>query len=194
MGLREERHFTVEEFVHWNEDQATDYELVGGRARMMVGASPRHTDVMTNIVVVLSPQTRASGCRTTPSDIGVRTGHDQVRYPDVLVRCGTEGPDEYLARDPRIVVEILSPSTEYHDNTGKLLEYQSVPSIEVVLIVTPRRIAVDVHRRKADGSWSMVQLRKLNDVIELESVGARLSLGDIYDSIELDPPELRVVD
>ena len=194
MGLREERPFAFEEFVKWNEVQELDYELVDGRAVMMVGGAPSHSDIASSIVQHLGPQTRKQGCKTTSSDLGVRTGVDQMRYPDVLVRCGREPTGQYHAEKPKVVVEVLSPSTEWHDNSRKLKEYQAVATIDVILIVSPRRIAVDTYRRGADGVWTMVQHTNRSDVIDLSGVGASLPLATIYDDIDLDPPELRVVD
>ena len=193
MGLREERTFTVEEFHDWHERQEASYELVDGRAVMMTGGTNRHAFAISNIAAALRPQVRA-GCNVTTSDLAVRTGETQLRYPDVIVDCGPVDLDGYDAANPVVVVEVLSRSTEVFDATGKLEEYKRVPSVRVVLHVSPRTVTVDCYCR-GDAGWNHQRFTDLDDVVELPEIHARLALGDIYEGLNPEPsPHLRVVD
>ena len=193
MGLREERHFTVEEFYRWHERQEEAYELVSGQPVMMTGSTNRHAFATANIAASLRRQARA-GCNVTTGDIAVRTGETQVRYPDVVVDCGPVDLDGYDAANPVVIVEVLSRTTEVFDATGKLEEYKGVPTVSVVLHVSPRTVTVDCYRRQ-DAGWAHRRYTDPGDAIELPEIDARLALGDVYDGLEPEPsPHLRVVD
>ena len=59
----------------------------------------------------------------------------RVRRPDLLVECGSPAPTAMAADEPRVVMEILSPSTVRYDRFQKLEEYKTHPAIRVILLV-----------------------------------------------------------
>ncbi|WP_325103514.1 Uma2 family endonuclease [Sphingomonas sp.] len=115
---------SVEEFlaITFGDQKA---ELDRGEIRMMAGAKLRHNRVMLNIQVALSARLRGTGCTPYGSDQGIRTLDRTVRYPDVSVLCGHDGPEDddiRLLEDPRVIFEILSAGTTRTDLRVKLPE------------------------------------------------------------------------
>ncbi len=115
------RRMTPEEFFAWQLHQDERYELVDGipvlRHRMMTGSSAQHDQATVNIIASLHMQLRGSGCRPTTADIAIRTGIRGLRRPDVTVECAELVRDTYEAREPRLVVEVASPSTSRSPTT-----------------------------------------------------------------------------
>src|SRR5579862_6978937 len=108
--------WTAEEFFAWQERQAERYELVDGfPVRMMVGARNVHDDIVVNVVADLRNQLRGSHCRPFTGDGSVETRPGQIRRPDVGVDCGPRKPWGLKAESPRLVVEVLSPTTRDFD-------------------------------------------------------------------------------
>jgi Uma2 family endonuclease len=90
-----------------------------------------------------------------PDGMCVRIDGDTVYQPDALVRCGpTLDDDAVEVRDPRIVVEVVSPSSRRRDSGSKLeLEgYFRLPSVRHYLIVVTRNLAVIHHQRDDAGT------------------------------------------
>lgn len=132
------RKWTVEEFFAWQERQAERYELVEGfPVRLMADAKNVHDDIVVNVLADLRNQLRGSGCRPFTGDGSVETRPGQIRRPDVGVDCGHRNPDAMAAALPRLVVEVLSPTTRDFDTFGKLEEYKSVDSLDGILVVEP---------------------------------------------------------
>ena len=81
--------------------------------------------------------------------------------------------------NPKVLVEVLSPSTEDYDRGEKLGNYKLIPSLAEVVLVAHDRREVEVVRREADGSWSR-QIEKPGEVVMLTSLGCELPVDEIY--------------
>ncbi len=135
------RLMTVEEFLVWQTEQDRLYELVVGLPLAMAGAKLRHDRVMANAIRTIGNQLRASNspCDAFTGDVGALTPVRRVRRPDVGVLCPPFDEDATISDRPRLIVEVLSESTEHVDRLFKLGEYQSMASIDYIVMVDPAR-------------------------------------------------------
>jgi Uma2 family endonuclease len=178
---------TQDEFLAWQKRQDRLYELVDGAAvlplKMMTGASQAHDRVVVNIIAALHRQLRGSPCRPTTDDLAVRIPAGNVRRPDVTVDCGQGRPDDLAVREPRAIIEVLSPSTMSFDRIRKLPEYQTIASVAYILLVDTERPRVDLLLRTADGTFRQIKYDGLKEVIELPAIQASLKLADIFEGL-----------
>ena len=178
---------SVEEFLDWHQYQEERYELVQGTpVRMMTGARQDHNLVKANVSFALMRRLRGGGCRTTSSDTAVRTTPDQIRYPDVVVDCGAVDLDALAASEPRLVVEVASPSTRDFDLAAKLDEYRETASIAYVLLIEPAVVDVTLHAR-GEAGWVRTQYLFLDAVIELPALGIALPMAEVYEDVSPEP-------
>jgi Uma2 family endonuclease len=113
------RRWTSAEFFAWQETQPERYELVDGfPVRMMAGARNVHDDIVVNILAELRNQLRGSACRPFTGDGSIETKPGQIRRPDIGVDCGPRDPNATKAASPRILAEVLSPTTRDFDTIG----------------------------------------------------------------------------
>ena len=130
------RKLKVEEFLEIDFGSDRKFELVDEAIYAMGGGSAAHARVQGNIYAFLHAALRGTSCRPYGPDMGLRTMAHTLRYPDVTVYCGSPGENEMpralLLSDPRVVIEVLSPNTRAFDESRKLEEYQSLPSVETV--------------------------------------------------------------
>ena len=180
------RRMTPEEFFAWEQGRDGLYELVDGvpvpHIKMMTGASAQHDRVTVNVIVSLGTQLRGSGCRPTTDDIALRTSIATVRRPDITVECGDLVRDTYENREPRLVVEVLSPSTASIDRFRKLEEYRRHPTLAYILLIETRWPGAVLYRREG-ASWETQTFESLEDTIALPAIGATLALADIYEGL-----------
>jgi Uma2 family endonuclease len=106
------------------------------------------------------------------------------RRPDIGVDCGRRDPNATKATSPRVVVEVLSPTTRDFDTIGKLEEYKLVESLERIVVVEPNAPEVIVWARGADRSWRKAIRKGLDQEIDMPEIGATLALAEIYDGVE----------
>jgi Uma2 family endonuclease len=175
------RQVTVEEFLELELEQRA--ELIDGMIYMMAGGSRNHAAVSRNILVALSVKLRGSACQPFGPDFGVRTSPATVRLPDASVYCGLATAEEdlkaKLAGDPKLVVEVLSPSTRREDERVKLPEYQALAGVELILLVDPDADRVRLVERKGPESWSDDWLPK-GAAVPLKALGISLTADEIF--------------
>lgn len=84
---------------------------------------------------------------------------------------------------PRLVVEILSRSTQKYDMTGKLAFYRSIPSIDEILLVRVDQRWCELWQR-VGGNWS-IEDHIGSAVLPLRIATEPLPLDEIYGPLEL---------
>ncbi|MBY0299576.1 MAG: Uma2 family endonuclease [Methylobacterium sp.] len=187
------RRWTVQEFFAWQERQETRYELVGGvPGRPMAGARNVHDDIVVNLLAEFRIRLRGGPCRPFTGDGSIETLPGQIRRPDLGVGCGARDPDGTTAAEPRLVVEVLSPSTRDFDTFDKLGEYKTVASLAQILLVEPNAPEIAVWSRGADGAWARRLVAGLEQTVDLPELGRVLALRDVYDGVAF-PPRPRLV-
>lgn len=189
MAETSQKRMTVEEFFEWQQGQDRNYELVDGEPVMsvkaMTGATDTHDRITVNAIIALGVRLRGKPCRPKTTDTSIRTVRG-TRRPDVTVECGRPDPKSMAADDPRLVVEVLSPSTMRYDRFQKLAEYQAHPSIRVILLTDTEQPRVTVWRKSSAG-WLPHEDAGLDAVIELPEIDASLPLAELYDGVTFDP-------
>ncbi len=180
----------AEEFFDWQEKQERLYELVDGLPvlplKMMTGASQAHDRAVVNIIAALHRQLRGGPCRPTTSDLAVRIPAGNIRRPDVTVECGQAGRREMAVRDPRVVIEVLSPSTMSFDRFKKVVEYQTIPTLTHILLVDTEVPRIDVLTHAEDESWTSVRYEGLDATIDLSTVKASLNLAEVFEGMDFE--------
>jgi Uma2 family endonuclease len=189
MAEPQRRSMTPEEFFAWQLDQEERYELVDGvpvPLRGMTGASNAHDAVAVNIIALLWQQLRGGPCRVATADTAVRTAIRGIRRPDATVECAPIDVKSYEAHAPKVVVEVLSPSTRAMDRIRKVEEYKRLPTLTAIMLVEPGTPQVLVLRCGPQGAWSDETYAGLEAVVPLADISASLPLRGIYEGVPLE--------
>jgi len=174
----------VAEFVDWDDGTEVRHELAHGAPVAMAPPSGRHVVITRNVARALDRQLRAPCGAFAGGGVARADADDQFRLPDVLVTCEPT-PERYF-RAPRLIVEVLSPSSEKDDRTDKLDFYQSLPSVEAILLVWQERRRAQLQLRQ-DARWVVQDLIGAG-AFEVPSLGVSLSLDEVYDGLD-EPTE-----
>jgi Uma2 family endonuclease len=176
-----------DQFYNWLAGQDRKHELVDGEPVMMAGASRRHDRIAANSIRVLGNQLQGSTCQPFTSDSFVRIPAGNLRLPDLGVDCGPFDDSSMEASEPKLVVEILSPTTRSFDRTDKLEEYKTVPTLDYIILVDPDLPQVRLYRCETDRNWASTRLTGLEAVVEMPTLGLTLPLRDIYAGLTFRP-------
>ncbi|MDQ2906573.1 MAG: Uma2 family endonuclease [Chloroflexota bacterium] len=172
------------------------YEYLDGVARLMSGGSGEHDQISRNTANAIEAHFQSGPCFVRGSDMQVFLGHkpngkEHYVYPDVSVSCDVADRRRgtTLLRSPRVVVEVLSPSTEKFDRGNKLEAYKACPTIQEIMLINQFTQSVDVYRRSEQDTASWSRISYGPDVeIELKSVDVCISMREIYKGIDFDEP------
>ncbi len=178
---------SLDDFLAWEQRQTARYELLpGGVVRMMAGGTYDHSQIASNLTAALRPQLRGRRCYVHAADAKVVSRqHQALVYPGVFVRCGEIGGKASVVDDPVVIFEVLSDSTARHDLTRKRLLYKSMPSVRVVVYVSPDQHRLDIVRRGGDGRFDDEVIEGAEATLALPEIDASLTLGEIYEDTSL---------
>ena len=175
-----------EEYLEWEERSEVRHEYIDGEVFAMAGSSDDHAAIVSNACVVLIPFARKYGCRLFPQDVKARpVGLSRFYYPDLMVTCDErDKSNRYVKRHYKLIVEVLSDSTEAFDRGRKFADYRRSDSLEEYVLIAQDRMSVDVFRRNTSGRWEL-EGYGAGSVVELVSVGARFAVEELYLDVEL---------
>jgi Uma2 family endonuclease len=174
---------SVEEYLEGEEISTVKHEYVGGVVYAMSGASDAHNTIALNIAAALKGKLRGGQCRVFMSDVKARLADDEFYYPDVMVCCDPRDVDPRFKKYPKVIVEVLSESTERIDRGEKFLKYRQSESLEEYILVAQSHMEVLAHRRS--NGWKAEVLRGPGAELRVKSIEFSMQLGDIYDGLSV---------
>jgi Uma2 family endonuclease len=173
---------SVAEYLRTELESPVKREYVDGFVYALhgqAGASKPHSRICANITEALNPDARRMGCRLYQSDMKLRlNGSTTFFYPDLLVACGPDNPDDDFETEPCLLIEVLSPSTAANDRLGKFGVYTGLPSLQTYLMIEQAERRIYAYERRGD-EWVLTELRQAGE-IALPCLGRRLSLDEVY--------------
>ena len=175
---------TLEEFFRWDDGTETHYELIGGFPVAMAPPAEVHRVLAVRLV------TRIDGALSArrPCNAQVEAGvirpdrADTYFEADIAASCAPIEIGRQAIRDPFLIVEILSPSTERHDRRVKLPAYRQMETVQEILLVASDERYAELHRR-AGKQWITEILRGNEARISLISVSVEIAIADLYEGI-----------
>ncbi len=147
----------------------------------MSGGTLDHSAIGGNVVAALGDWLDGSPCRVYNSDARVRLSATRWVLPDATVTCDER--DQGIAEEivaPRVVVEVLSESTEARDRGRKFGWYRACPTVEEYVLVATDRRQVEVFRRHHDADIWEYTAYGPDDSVELHSINVTLSVAHLY--------------
>jgi Uma2 family endonuclease len=179
---------TAQEYLEWEATQELRHEYIDGEILAMTGGSLPHNDIALNFYTALRPHLRERRCRVNVSDAKVHARkNSRYFYPDLVVSCD---PDDLRSREfiqhPKVIVEVLSPSTANYDRTKKLKYYRQIPSLQEYVLVDSEEIIVEVYRRGEGKMWLYYEY-EAGETIALESIEFECAIEVLYEGVSFEP-------
>jgi Uma2 family endonuclease len=181
--------FTEDEYLERERRSETKNELNHGAIVAMAGATPKHNAIAMNVGSALKARLKGRRCLVFSSDQRVHVEATGLfTYPDVTVVCDKpqfHPKDKDTLLNPKVLVEVLSSSTEAYDRGAKFAHYQSIRSLEEYVLVTQVGKRVDHFRRLETGQWLLTVSEGDDAVLVLPGLGCEIPLSEIYENTDL---------
>lgn len=173
---------TVEEFLRWDDGTDTRYELFSGEIVAMAPPSAVHGRIVANVVALVRAGLEPP-CGVQV-EAGIRIDETSYYQADAAVTCTKLDPAVHWVEDPVVLFEVLSPSTEDRDSHVKTPFYRALESVEEIVVLHSDQLRAELQRR-GEGSWTIEDVTGPDGLVRLDSIGAELSLRDLYAGIDL---------
>lgn len=179
--------FTADNYLTWESAQLDRHEYLDGEVFAMAGADDRHVTASMNIAFALRQHLSGSPCRTYMSDMRLQVAAaNSYFYPDVLVTCSAlDAASPLIKSEPKLIIEVLSPSTAAYDRGLKFSHYRSLASLEEYALIDLDSRTTDCYRLGADGFWVLHPFAR-GEAVTLASVALTLSADQLFADV-LEP-------
>jgi Uma2 family endonuclease len=114
---------------------------------------------------------------------------DLFTYPDVAVVCGEPRFDDAemdTLLNPKVIVEVLSKTTESYDRGAKFEHYRTLSSFTDYILVAQDRPHVEHFSRQGENRWLLTEVTEPSGILELSGLGCTLPLAEIYDRVQIE--------
>lgn len=183
--------YTLAGYRRLEESAGDRHEYHDGTIVAMTGGTIEHSAISGNIYALLKTALRKTRFKPFNSDLRIWIPrHRRGVYPDIMVIEGEaqfndDRRDEVT--NPKLVIEVLSRSTEAYDRGDKFMYYRSIPEFSEYLLVSQYQPRIDHYTRVENGDWLMRSYEDMATSIELSTVSQQLNLADIYEDIDFTP-------
>ncbi len=183
-----------EEYLARERRAAYRSEFYRGEMFAMAGATWEHTLIKDNLAAEARNRLKGGPCQVVTSDLRVRVDATGLyTYPDLVVVCEPpqfEDDVHDTLLNPRVIVEVLSDSTEKYDRGAKFGHYRQLPSVLEYVLVAQDRPLVERYVRQADDAWLLTAFSDLTETFEFGSVAVSIPLEEIYRGVRFpEPPD-----
>jgi Uma2 family endonuclease len=175
---------TLEEYLVFEENSPTKHEFLDGVVYAMTNPTVAHERIRHNLVMALGNHLRRGPCQVFSSLMQLRIRRDasEIRYfPDIMVDCNRDSWGSNFVQNPKLIIEILSPSTHLIDRREKLQNCRLIGSVEQYVLVAQAEHRVTLYPR-VDG-WRPRVYTGLEAVAEFNSVALGVPLIEIYGDV-----------
>ncbi len=182
VAARQDARMTVDEWRDLERTGETKHEYRDGYIYAMAGGSQAHSAITVNALAALHAAVGDGPCLVYNSDLATRVSASRYSYADVVVTCAEDGVARRGQSEidaPRVVLEVLSDSTERNDRGRKWDDYRQCPSLEEYVLVGTEYQRVEVYRRTEQG-WGLFEFYGPRDDVALTSIGVRFPTAALY--------------
>ncbi|MEO0538167.1 MAG: Uma2 family endonuclease [Cyanobacteria bacterium P01_A01_bin.123] len=179
---------TPEDYLQLEAQSPIKHEYIDGEAYAMAGASDAHVTIALNLASLLRSHMRGTSCRVYIADMKARIeAHDRFYYPDVMVTCDPRDQEtSTYKRYPKLIIEVLSDSTEAFDRGDKFADYQALDSLEEYVLINTRHQRVECFRRNQAGLWVLQYYTAETERFHLDSVEFSDTFATLYEDVTLE--------
>jgi Uma2 family endonuclease len=181
MARAADKLWTLEEFLAFDDGTEISYQLFEGRIVAMNPPLRGHAALAGRLARIVGNQLRP------PCEVYLEAGIVPINRrhswykADLIVTCTPGNPKDQFIAEPVLVVEVLSPTTSATDFSRKLPDYQQIPSMRDVLLVSSTERLVRHWRREPEG-WTERGHRR-TATVRLSGLPVAIGMRDLYDGI-----------
>lgn len=196
--LKTQTNFTPEEYLAFERESDSRHEFLDGEIYAMAGESLSHSRVCVNLSGEVRNKLKGTSCEALSPNMKVRTSTASLfSYPDLTIVCGEpqfHDTKKDVLTNPKVIFEVLSPSTADYDRATKFLRYRmGNETMTDYILIAQDYCFIEHFTKQTDGNWLYRSLSELSDILRIDSINCELNINEIYDRVEvkvLEEPEI----
>ena len=187
---KQRRVYTRAEYLLLEEKAEYKSEYRQGEIVAMTGASLDHHRIIISLSTFLTNAFESKSCEVFTNDLRLWIERKRLyTYPDVMVVCDkpefVEGRTDTIV-NPKIIIEVLSKSTESYDRGDKFHAYWTLDTFAEYVLIDQYRLHVEYFRKIDEKVWEIIVLTKADERLNLKSIEVEIPLGKIYRNVAVE--------
>ncbi|MBF0377425.1 MAG: Uma2 family endonuclease [Desulfamplus sp.] len=183
----QQNYYTKEEYLLLEESAEYKSEYYDGEIFAMAGGTRNHSAICLNVNWSIREAISNKDCVGFDSNMKLDIPtHNIVVYPDAMVACSkVEFLDdkETILKNPLLVIEVLSPSTEHVDRIKKFIYYQNVPSIQEYVMISQSEPKIEAYYKQSERNWLYTVVKGLEEAIYIKTLEYKFELKELYQKV-----------
>lgn len=189
MTTAQQKPWTLERFLAWEESQPLRHEFDGFRSVAMTGGTVEHDAIQVNLLTELNTRLRGKPCRVHGNSLKIEV-MGSIRYPDAFITCKPVPRGSIIASEPVAVFEVLSKGTARTDRMVKNREYAATASIRRYVMLEQTAIEGMMFVRTGDAEDWIGHILGPDTILQMPEASIDLPLAVLYDGIDLSNQNL----
>jgi len=182
---------SLRDYLAGEEISELRHQYLDGEVFEMEAATIDHQAIVAVVLWRIAKQLEGKPCTVLPSPRTATAANGLYTYPDLVIVCGpieTWPTDRNTIANPRVILEVLSPTTEGYDRGKKFDAYRRLPSFVEYICVAQDSAWILHQQRQDDGTWLLRYVTGLDATLQLTSVPVQVPLAEIYRDVDLEVP------
>ena len=177
-------YISPEQYLDLEGQSPIRHEYRRGLVYAMAGGTDNHDRIALNLLTLVNLHLGNSECRFHSGNVKVNYQDEFYYYPDAFVTCDPrDRGDRYIKRHPKLIAEVLSPSTQAFDLDEKFKDYQQLESLEEYVLIFQESQRVECRRRTVTNTWETT-IYTAGDQISLKSINLKFDISQLYLGID----------
>ncbi len=185
---------TAEEYLKMEREGIREidgkYEFFNNQLQLMAGGTPNHNRINRNVVQLLTNQIDVSARDLELFFVDIRVvshlTYKDYLYPDAFVVEGKpyfddEQNDNLVS--PRVIIEVLSDSTESFDRGDKFKSYRKISTLQEYILVNQKYACIEQFYRDETGKWVFGDVVS-EGVFKLKNLPFELDIERVYRNVQ----------
>ncbi len=181
-------YISPKDYIDGERISSIKHEYNDGEVFALSGAKMNHNIINVNLASEISIILKNRKCSIFSNDMRVSVSEKLTyTYPDIVIVCGEllfEDNQLDTLKNPAVIIEILSDSSEHYDRVGKFRLYKNNLHIKEYLLVSQKEPFIESYTRTDTDTWAYNTYESFNAVLKIDTIQADIPLSEIYDKID----------
>jgi Uma2 family endonuclease len=179
--------YSPEEYLELEKTSETKNEYLNGEIIPMTGGTTNHNQLAGNFYRAFPLTINEQDYYIYINDVKLTIPNYRIyTYPDIMIIEGQpiyQSDNSVVVTNPKVIIEVLSESTQNYDRTDKFRAYRSLSSLQEYILISQSSYYVEQFIKQNDQQWLFNAIEGENKNLALATIDFNISLSILYQRI-----------
>lgn len=183
----EKTYYTPQEYLELEKKSEIKNEYLNGEIIPMAGGTTNHNQIAGNFYRAFPLNINNRDYYTYINDLKLWIqDYGMYTYPDLMIiedQPSYQSDNTTVVINPKIIIEVLSDSTQNYDRTDKFRAYRSLASFQEYILISQSSYYIEQFSKQNNEQWLFKSIEGENNILSLITIDFSISLSNLYQRI-----------